>query len=891
MFKKECTFFLVVLFKIFVVQDSSAQKSSWKIQPVSIQTRWARDVNPNAPLPEYPRPQLVRENNWQNLNGLWEYAITTKSAPKPKTFQGKILVPYPIESALSGVKSPLKPSENLWYYRSFKVSAAKGQRTLLHFGAVDWETTVYINGKEVGSHTGGYTGFSFDITNFSKAGTNELVVRVYDPTDQGIGPHGKQVLNPGNIYYTASSGIWQTVWLETVPTTYISDLKFTPNIDERMLDLKVSISDVVPPQAGISVEAIVSSEGKEILKQVQDDNKNVNMALKVPNAHLWSPDDPFLYDLTIKLRRNGELLDEVKSYFGMRKVDIAKDADGIDRIFLNNKPIYNCGTLDQGFWPEGLYTAPTDVALKFDIQAIKSMGFNTIRKHIKVEPARWYYHADKLGIMVWQDFVNPNQGLPERAKTEYEKDLEQTLKQLYNSPSVTTWVIFNEKWGAYDQKRITKWVKQLDSSRIVNGHSGEMLYVNGQLRNPAPDAWIAADIADIHAYPYPLPVPILQGKARVVGEFGGVSVPVYDHIWNESQTGWGYTGLVSPKALTIEYKKMTDTLLKQKANGLSGSIYTQPFDVETEQNGLITYDREVCKIPLDFIKANNSRLERTFASTFDNDLKITLADTTANDFNAMLTMFLNGKSDKKFLFRFASASLQERQDSLLQKIVQSYVIQIQPRPQSIDIQFLQTFMRDTSDLCFKYVITQLENIKKHASKSEIGGLIGAARGTLSAALRPMILKTTSNDTMDTIEKVVVSKYGEIGQAVVWQEFALSEYFRNDIEAWYKSKLKINKKYPESISTFDLNNDAWFLFETTHDREKLESALQWSKRVIEAEPTANYYDTYANILYKLGKNDLAIEMQEKALTLDPGNGYIEAARENLSKMKKGLPTWK
>jgi len=462
---------------------------------------------------------------------------------------------------LSGVKRALKPNQNLWYRRTFtSPSGGRGAKTLLHFGAVDWQSTIYLNGKEVGRHTGGYTEFTIDITGVLNAGTNELMVKVYDPTEQGIGPHGKQVLSPKDIYYTATSGIWQTVWLEPVPQNYISGLTITPDIDKGIVNVTVN--------SAVKSKVQLTLEGKIIIGR-----SNEVTLVPVKDAKLWSPASPYLYDLNVKMED-----DEVKSYFGMRKISIGKDDKGIDRIMLNNKPYYNLGTLDQGFWPDGLYTAPTDEALAFDIKAIKAMGFNTIRKHIKVEPARWYYWADKLGMLVWQDMVNPNQGLPEGSKPEFEKESAEILNQLHNNPSITTWVLFNEKWGQYDQQRLTEWIKKTDPSRIVNGHTGELLYVNEQLRSPSPNAYVSADMTDVHSYPYPM-ISIKQaGKAQVCGEFGGIGVFIPDHQWNTS-SAWGYIQ-EKPAALKAKYTIMNQDLQLMENEGLSGSIYTQPFDVE-----------------------------------------------------------------------------------------------------------------------------------------------------------------------------------------------------------------------------------------------------------------------------------------------------------------------
>lgn len=593
-------------------------QQNWQMKPVAIQSRWAKGVSPSNALKEYPRPQMQRKN-WTNLNGLWKYAMTTKDAAKPSLFEGNILVPYPLESALSGVKKSLSSEQNLWYKRTISFSPQTGTKTLLHFGAVDYEATVLVNGKEVGKHTGGYTAFSFDITSALKPGNNELVVKVFDPTDKGVGPHGKQVMNPGNIYYTPTSGIWQTVWMETVPESHIERLVMTPDIDKGVLNL------VVKGKGKPKVTVPGCSECK-ILNQVQDDTESSSaqashFIIKIPNAKLWSPGNPHLYALEVTLGS-----DQVTSYFGMRKISVAKDEKGVDRIMLNNKPYFNLGTLDQGFWPEALYTAPTDEALAFDIKAIKAMGFNTIRKHIKVEPARWYYHADKIGMLVWQDMVNPNQGLPEGAKAAFENQAKETLEQLHNYPSITTWVLFNEKWGQYDQERLTKWIKTTDPSRIVNGHSGEILYVNNQLRSPSPNAYVAADMTDIHSYPNPMNAEKQPGKARVVGEFGGIGTFIPEHQWLTG-SAWGYIQ-EKPAALKGKYAAMNKQLVDLQKEGLSASIYTQPFDVEGEQNGLMTYDREVVKVPFKELREIHKTLNPDIASP--NWLAMT-KDVTAQD--------------------------------------------------------------------------------------------------------------------------------------------------------------------------------------------------------------------------------------------------------------------
>ena len=689
------------LLSLLFIQAASGQ-TSWKMQPVPLQTRWAKDVSPDNALKEYPRPQMVR-SNWQNLNGLWEYVITDKDAITPVKYSGHILVPYPLESALSGVKKALLPSQNLWYRRSInKPDDKKDSRVLLHFGAVDWQATVFVNGKQVGSHTGGYQAFFFDITDALQTGHNELAIKVYDPTDQGIGPHGKQVLSPQNIYYTSSSGIWQTVWLETVPASYIKDLQLTPDIDKGILNVEVKA------QAGSTIE-IIASEGDQVVSKITG-TVGALIQLPVPNIRLWSPADPYLYNLQVKLTKGNKTIDEVKSYFGMRKIAIAKDDKGIDRIFLNNKPYYNLGVLDQGFWPDGLYTAPTDEALQFDIKAIKAMGFNTIRKHIKVEPARWYYYTDKLGMLVWQDMVNPNQGLPEGSKPEFERESAAIIEQLHNYPSITTWVLFNEKWGQYDQERLTKWLKTADPSRIVNGHTGELLYVNEELRSPSPNAYIGADMTDVHSYPDPM-ISIKQpGKAQVLGEFGGIGVFIPDHQWNTS-SAWGYIQ-EKPASLQAKYTIMNQHLQLLEKEGLSGSIYTQPFDVEGEQNGLMTYDREVIKIPFDSLRKIHAALNPDMGILSEVTAKNADLTEPGLVYSRMLQQYIDGNREPLFLKGLAMAATQVGDKPGAALAGRDYIATMQSPLQEDDIQFINQFTKSTKDPGFRFMIDNPEQFKK-----------------------------------------------------------------------------------------------------------------------------------------------------------------------------------
>jgi beta-galactosidase/beta-glucuronidase len=583
-----------ILFALLLIPPSfMLANTPWRMQPVAVETRWARQVSPLNALPEYPRPQMVR-NNWQNLNGLWKYAITAWDAGLPSKYDGEILLPFPIESALSGVATPLYPTQRLWYKRSIiKPDTRNGKRILLHFGAVDWKATVYLNGKIIGSHLGGYQHFSFDITASLRPGENELVVSVFDPTNMGNNPHGKQTLRPRNILYTANSGIWQTVWMETVPPAYISSLYMTPDIDANCLELHVytSMND-----KDYAIEAIATTSGNKISSTIGAPGSLLE--LPVENPHLWSPDDPFLYQLEVRLLYKGKVVDTISSYFGMRKIEVRNE-----RIYLNNKYLYNLGVLDQGYWPEGLYTAPTDSALLFDIQTIKDMGFNTIRKHVKLEPDRWYYHCDKTGILVWQDMVTCA-GYSNFAASEFETENDENMLQLHNFPSIIVWVLFNEGWGKYDQQRLTEWMKKMDPSRLIDGHSGE------NLDEDAPyylkDMWASSDIVDIHRYPGPALAPEMPGKARVLGEWGGVRVSIPGRQWNLSK-GWGYIDVPAAR-FAEQYNYMVRKLSRYEKDGLSGSIYTQPYDVESEENGLMTYDREVMKIPIATLKKINAQV-------------------------------------------------------------------------------------------------------------------------------------------------------------------------------------------------------------------------------------------------------------------------------------------
>ncbi|WP_448698170.1 sugar-binding domain-containing protein [Mucilaginibacter sp. AW1-3] len=735
-------------------------------------TRWAKEVDPIKPLNEYPRPQMVRQG-WINLNGRWEYAVTPKDLPQPQQWDGQLLVPYPIESALSGAMKNLKPDQNLWYHRAF-ISSKTDQRTLLHFGAVDWQATVYINGHEAGCHTGGYTEFTIDITDQLKSGENELSVKVYDPSDQGIGPHGKQVLNPKDIYYTSSSGIWQTVWLEEVPWNYIHALLITPNVDSGFVAVTVKSDHAGKVQ--------LAADGRAVLGHT-----NERIKLPIPNAHLWSPTDPYLYDLSVKMGN-----DEVKSYFGMRKISVQKDEKGIDRIFLNNKYCYNLGVLDQGFWPDGLYTAPTDEALKFDIEAVKAMGFNTIRKHIKIEPARWYYWADKLGMLVWQDMVNPSQGLPEGAKAAFEQQCKETLEQLHNYPCITTWVLFNEKWGQYDQKRLTDWIKQTDPSRLLNGHTGEILYVNEQLRSPSPDAYVDADLTDVHSYPDPM-LPIKQpGKAQVLGEFGGIGVAIPGHEWNPYQ-GWGYIK-VSPGQVSSRYEAMTNDLVLLEKAGLSASIYTQPYDVEGEENGLMTYDRQIIKIPLKEMQRINGKLVARSPKLPD----ILIQDSNKEDegvtYTLLFDQYLHGKREPVFLKELALMSQRVNDKTGGARVAASYIETLKAPLTMDDLRFTLQFTKSSHDPGFRLMIIQPAAFETLIGKRT---LITTQMNCIYNGDIAPAMQVTNNPDWITIAKVT-GTYGPAGEEIYLRARMIDALNKKDWENYARAARPYLQKYGANI---------------------------------------------------------------------------------------------
>ena len=578
--------------------------AQWKPAGEKIKTEWANKVNPKLVLPEYPRPIMERKE-WKNLNGLWNYAIQEVGKSAPAKYDGQILVPFAVESSLSGVMKEVGAKNELWYNTTFNIESNwKGQNILLHFGAVDWKTEVWLNGVKIGSHTGGYTPFSFDITPFIAGTTQQLTVKVWDPSNEGTQPRGKQVKNPEGIWYTPVTGIWQTVWIEPVNKKNITTLKTTPNIDQNVISIK---PEVAGASYGDLIEVTVYDDSKTIATGKASVGENLEIVLN--NPKLWSPESPFLYKTNVKLISNGKVVDQVKSYFAMRKIGSKRDANGVLRMQLNNKDYFQFGPLDQGWWPDGLYTAPTDEALKYDIVKTKELGFNMIRKHVKVEPERWYTHCDELGILVWQDMPSGDEQpiwqdkkyfegteLQRTPKSEeiYKKEWKAIMDHLYSYPSIVVWVPFNEAWGQFKTVEITEWTKNHDPSRLVNSSSGGNHFQTG-------------DILDLHKYPGPELYLYDARRITVLGEYGGIGLPLEGHLW-KANDNWGYIKFKNATEVTNEYIKYAKELKKLVKTGFSAAVYTQTTDVEGEVNGFMTYDRKVDKMDFEKVRTINKEV-------------------------------------------------------------------------------------------------------------------------------------------------------------------------------------------------------------------------------------------------------------------------------------------
>ena len=584
---------------------------------MTLKTRWAEQAMCDMPLPEYPRPQMVRED-WVNLNGMFDFAITG-DIDWCDEYTDEIRVPFAVESCLSGVCKRVSAKDRLWYRKKITLPESfKGKRTLLHFGAVDWECKVYVNKKEVGSHIGGYCPFVIDITDALIDGENELVVRVYDPTDEGWQNRGKQASESHGFWYTSTSGIWQTVWMEAVSENYISSYKVTPDIDTGVIALETAV-------VGDGDLKIKIYDGETVVneKEISADDR-----IAVPDIKLWSPEDPFLYDFVLELSKDGAVVDSIKGYFGMRKYSIG-EYEGYNRLFLNNAPYFQRGLLDQGYWSDGGMTPPTDEAMIYDIEKMKDLGFNMLRKHIKVEPARWYYHCDKLGMLVWQDMIsggkalnlfhagvlpnvygvlNPLVNLTKKDnaykifnrdriewRLQFEEELFEMIDSLYNYTSICCWVPFNEGWGQFDAKRIGDAIKEKDPSRFVDHASG----------------WYdqkGCDFRSIHKYILPFIMPKYDGRPIVLSEFGGYSQKIKGHVWNWEKS-FGYQMYANKVALTNAYKNLHEKqIIPNIKKGLSATVYTQVSDVEFEVNGILSYDRELVKLDEDVLRELNAKM-------------------------------------------------------------------------------------------------------------------------------------------------------------------------------------------------------------------------------------------------------------------------------------------
>ena len=612
-------------FAFLVVLNSFCQE--WQPLDGKIMSRWAKEVTPDNVWQEYPRPQFER-STWKNLNGMWDYVILKPNQPKPKSYEGKILVPFSFESALSGVGRSITPEDKMWYRKKFIIpSEWKGKRILLNFEAVDHDTNVWVNDIFVGSHKGGFDRFSFDITTFLNVRGNQTIeVSVKDGTNLSPQLRGKQHFKPSGIVYTPVSGIWQTVWLEAVSNeAYLGEVKITTDIDKGIVKITPFGHEAL--RSSYKVKASIYKNKSKIAEGSVSTNKLIELKIREPK--LWSPDNPNIYDLKLTLTNpKGKIIDQVNSYFGMRKISLGNHK-GVKYLFLNNKPLFHYGTLDQGWWPDGLLTPPSDAAMRYDIEITKAMGFNMIRKHVKIEPDRWYYHCDHLGILVWQDMPSGGKmvekingpttnkrgdkkyytNLQHVGRTDgdlnkninesiqFETELRKMINIHYNSPSIVVWVPFNEGWGQYDTCRISDLVKALDSSRLVIPTSG------WSLRN-------CGDIYDIHTYDVDLKKPPYhQDRATVIGEYGGIGLPIKKNLWNPNTINWGYQTYNSQKELIESYEYKFNQILKMKEmHGLSGAVYTQTTDVEGEVNGLLTYDREVIKIPTEILKNLHSPL-------------------------------------------------------------------------------------------------------------------------------------------------------------------------------------------------------------------------------------------------------------------------------------------
>ena len=609
------TCFFILLFLLTLTTGKQKNKNinsfadgewEWAPKGDKIKTKWAEKIDPKNVWPEYPRPQLERKD-WLNLNGPWYYSLREPDFLKPEKHDGQILVPFSLESSLSGVMKSITDKQVIWYEKEFEIPKDwKDKIILLHFGAVDWKCTLYINEAKIGEHSGGYSPFYFDITKRIKEGKNTIVLQVFDPTNKGYQPVGKQTLSPGSIWYTPISGIWQTVWLEPVNEHYIKTLEINNDFDKKQIKITFNLNS----EEKLPLKVKLEFDEDEIMTVKGKSNEEVVLEIPEDDFHPWSPSEPNLYYLKVELfSEDEETLDSFTSYTNIRKVEQKKDSNGFFRIFLNNEPLFNMGTLDQGYWPDGLYTPPSEEAMIYDIQKLKDLGFNTIRKHIKVEPFRYYYQCDKIGMLLWQDMPSgdlaggkwapqtlnggEDSSRSQESKDNHLKEWAEILDNLKFFQCIIVWVPFNEAWGQFDTEKVVEFTKEKEPSRLINAASG------GNHR-------VCGNFIDLHSYPGPAQFFMEESLINVLGEYGGLGLEIKGHTWKDDN--WGYAVFESKEEVTERYEQYINDLIKFIDSGFSGAIYTQTTDVESEINGLITYDREEIKVIEKNIKAANEKL-------------------------------------------------------------------------------------------------------------------------------------------------------------------------------------------------------------------------------------------------------------------------------------------
>ena len=583
----------------------NSQEFKWLPAGNKIKTKWGNNLNQNNIWNEYPRPQLERKD-WINLNGLWSYSITGKNALKPGNLDEKILVPFSLESSLSGVMKNLNEKEILWYYREFKIPENwKNKNILLHFNAVDWKCELFINDTKIGEHIGGYSEFYFDITNKLLEGKNKILLKVFDPSDKGYQPVGKQSLNPNGIWYTSISGIWQTVWLEPVSEKYIEKIEINNDFDNKEIKINCKLNK----DENLPLKISLLYNEKEFMKI--KGNSNSDIVFKIPEEyfHPWSPNEPNIYRIKAELFDNEDkIIDSIESYTTIRKIEQRKDENGYYRIYLNNNKIFNMGVLDQGYWPDGLYTPPSEEAMIYDINKLKELGFNTIRKHVKIEPYRYYYYCDKIGMLIWQDMpsgdrqenkwehhqLNAGDDVKrsDESKNNYYQEWSEIINNLKFFQCIIIWVPFNEAWGQFDTEKVVEFTNKQDPTRLINSASG------GNHRN-------CGNFLDLHNYPEPSQYLKVDNLINILGEFGGLGLDIKGHTWKDDN--WGYKTFKTKEEVTEKYEEYINLIINS-FKGFSAAIYTQTTDVETEINGLITYDRAEIKVDKGRIKAANEKI-------------------------------------------------------------------------------------------------------------------------------------------------------------------------------------------------------------------------------------------------------------------------------------------